>query len=258
VKPGDRVRLRPAAGGDIFDLALTGRVARVEAIEHDFEGRCHIGVTIDDDPGHELGRRRQPGHHFFFSPEEIEPLDDARDPDVAPRLRVLVAGIGNVFKGDDGFGVEVAQRLAQRPHPAGVRIFDAGLRGFDLAYALLDGPDYTILIDVSPRGLEPGTVFLLEPDFVADAGQSEGATVPNAHDMDPVKVVLLARSLGATPRNVVVVGCEPFTFGPEEGHLGLSVVVDAAVPEAVAMVERLIQQFIAVEPVAARLSPQSA
>ena len=75
VKQGDRVLLRPRAGGDVFDLALQGKTAVVEAIEQDYEGRAHLAVVLDDDPGRDLGMLRQPGHRFFFSPEEVEPLE---------------------------------------------------------------------------------------------------------------------------------------------------------------------------------------
>lgn len=74
VKTGDRVRLRPRAGGDIFDLALAGKIAIVESIEQDYEDRVHFAVVLEDDPGQDLGMLRQPGHRFFFSPEEVEPL----------------------------------------------------------------------------------------------------------------------------------------------------------------------------------------
>lgn len=74
VRPGDRVRLRPRPGGDIFDIALAGRVATIEAIEQDYENKIHVAVVLEDDPGRDLGMLRQPGHRFFFSPEEIEPL----------------------------------------------------------------------------------------------------------------------------------------------------------------------------------------
>jgi hypothetical protein len=77
LKPGDRVRLRPRAGGDIFDLALTERVAIIEAIEQDYENKVHLAVVLEDDPGRDLGMLRQPGHRFFFSPEEVEPLSPA-------------------------------------------------------------------------------------------------------------------------------------------------------------------------------------
>ena len=101
---------------------------------------------------------------------------------------VLVAGIGNIFLGDDGFGVEVVQRLAARPQPDGVRVTDFGIRGFDLAFALLDEPEATILIDAMPRGQAPGTVYVLEPDLDAETGASTvgpcRGIVPGARD-DP-------------------------------------------------------------------------
>jgi hypothetical protein len=74
LKQGDRVRLKPRAGGDVFDLVLAGKIAVVEAIEQDYEGQAHLAVVVDDDPGRDLGLLRQPGHRFFFSPEEVEPI----------------------------------------------------------------------------------------------------------------------------------------------------------------------------------------
>jgi hypothetical protein len=74
LKQGDRVRLKPRAGGDVLDLALAGKAAVVEAIEQDYEGQAHLAVVVDDDPGRDLGMLRQPGHRFFFSPEEVEPI----------------------------------------------------------------------------------------------------------------------------------------------------------------------------------------
>jgi hypothetical protein len=79
VKQGDRIRLKPRVGGDIFDLALSGKVAVVEAIEQDYEGKAHLAVVLDDDPGRDLGMLRQPGHRFFFAPEEVEPLPSASE-----------------------------------------------------------------------------------------------------------------------------------------------------------------------------------
>jgi hypothetical protein len=76
IKQGDRIRLKPRVGGDIFDLALSGKIAVVEAIEQDYEGNAHLAVVVDDDPGRDLGMLRQPGHRFFFSPEEVEPLEE--------------------------------------------------------------------------------------------------------------------------------------------------------------------------------------
>src|SRR5437764_15060280 len=99
VRAGSRVALRPRPGGDVFDLALTGRTAVVEAVEEDLDGNVHLAVVVEDDPGRDLGVRRQPGHRFFFSPTEVDPLGEV-EPVAGTRL--LVAGIGNVFLGDDG------------------------------------------------------------------------------------------------------------------------------------------------------------
>ena len=161
---------------------------------------------------------------------------------------ILVAGIGNIFLGDDGFGVEVAQQLATRPQPDGVRVADYGIRAFDLAFALLDEPEATILIDAMPRGAAPGTVYVLEPDLGGDGAASapdhaEGSF--QGHAMTPDSVFALVRTLGGSPRNVTVVGCEPLTFGPEnEGQMGLSEPVAHAVPEAVAVVEELLSRLV--------------
>lgn len=80
LRPGDRVRLRPRAGGDILDIVLDGKTAVIESIEQDYENRAHLAVTVDDDPGRDLGVQRLPGHRFFFSPEEIEPLSEEAVP----------------------------------------------------------------------------------------------------------------------------------------------------------------------------------
>ncbi|MGC2450768.1 MAG: hydrogenase maturation protease, partial [Candidatus Sulfotelmatobacter sp.] len=147
VKIGDRVRLRPRQGGDVLDIALAGQVACVESLEQDYEGKVHVCVVIENDPGRDLGLLRQPGHRFFFDAEEIDPLppeEAAAKPIQQPRI--LVAGIGNIFLGDDGFGVEVIKRLSGKEIPAGVRIADFGIRGLDLTYALQDGYETTILV----------------------------------------------------------------------------------------------------------------
>ncbi len=186
LRRGSRVRLRPRAGGDVFDIALAGRAATVADIEQDVDGGLQVAVTVDDDPGRDLGAINQPGHRFFFSPEEVEPLGGRR---------VLVAGIGNVFLGDDGFGVAVAERLARRELPAGVEARDFGIRGMDLAYALGDY-DAAVLVDAVPRGGEPGTLYVIEPKLDLPGGQFQ------AHGMDPVSVLALARELGGTPERV--------------------------------------------------------
>lgn len=241
---GDRVRLHPRAGGDVFDLALDGRSAWVESIEQDLEGHFMVSVVLDDDPGGELGNRRQPGHRFFFAPDELEPLEPEETNGAAKSPSVLVAGIGNVFLGDDGFGVEVAQRLAQRSLPKGVRVEDYGIRGYDLAYALMARPDLAILVDACPRGDEPGTVYIVEPDLEELDDPAIAAGLPDGHDMNPVNVLRLAKALGGTLGSVVVVGCEPATLGPPEGLMELSQPVHAAVDEAIIQIEELIGRAI--------------
>jgi hydrogenase maturation protease len=143
----------------------------------------------------------------------------------------LVAGIGNIFLGDDGFGVEVVRRLASRPLPAGVRVADFGIRGLHLAFELLEHPDDTmILVDATPRAGEPGTVYLIEPDLETLASPESPA---DAHDMTPAAVFGLLRSLGGTPGRVLIVGCEPLST---EEEMGLSPPVEGAVDEAVALI----------------------
>jgi hydrogenase maturation protease len=154
---------------------------------------------------------------------------------------ILVACIGNIFLGDDGFGCEVARSLAQRSWPENVRVVDFGIRGFDLTYALLDGPDVTIFVDAIPRGNEPGTLYTIELDEVEsiDAGE-----MIDAHDMNPLKVLSMAKSMGAEFKKILLVGCEPATFGPEEGQFGLSAPVAVAVPLAVKVVESLVEKAL--------------
>lgn len=246
LQKGERVRLRPRARGDVFDLTLEGKVAQVESIEQDLEGNFLVAVVLEEDPGAYLGLLRMPGHRFFFTPQEVERLPPdfpAQRPAAVPTI--LVAGIGNIFLGDDGFGVEVAQKLAGRALPYGVTVRDYGIRGYDLAYALVSGADYTILVDACPRGEPPGTVFVLEPDLTELDTPDAGPTVMDAHDLNPGHVLRLARSLGAELRKVVVVGCEPATLGPPEGHMGLSGPVRAAVAAAVPLIEELIARFSA-------------
>ncbi|MEU9035701.1 hydrogenase maturation protease [Streptomyces sp. NPDC048352] len=150
--------------------------------------------------------------------------------------RTLVAGIGNVFLGDDGFGVETLRALAAHPLPDGVEAVDFGVRGVHLAYQLLDGYDTLVLVDATARGAAPGTLHLIEAD--GSGPIAPGSAVLDGHDMSPDTVLALLDTLcagtGATPpRRTLVVGCEPATV--EEG-IGLSPPVAAAVPRAVRMV----------------------
>jgi hydrogenase maturation protease len=244
VRAGNRVRLHPRRGGDVLDIALSGQIAVIESIEQDYEGNAHICVVLDDDPGRDMGLLRQPGHRFFFTPPEIEPLPLEEQPaaTAAPAKRILVAGIGNIFLGDDAFGVEVVKRLRSQELPAGVRVVDFGIRGFDLAYALQDGYDTTILVDAFPHGQTPGTVSLVEPDLNQISELQPGLV--DAHGMNPLHVLRLAASMNTGLRSIFLVGCEPATLGGEEGHMGLSPPVAAAVGQAAAMVFRLITNIL--------------
>jgi hydrogenase maturation protease len=154
--------------------------------------------------------------------------------------RILVAGVGNIFLGDDGFGVEVALALSKRPLPESVSVKDFGIRGFDLAYALLDPWDAVIIVDALPRGQAAGTLYVVEPDLAALAGAPSAETAINPHGMDPVRVLNLAASQGSISAQVLVLGCEPQDFGDElEGRMGLSAPVQAAVQDAAKMVLEL-------------------
>jgi len=240
LRPGDRVRLRPRQGGDVFDLALAGKIATIEALEQDYEGQVHVAIVIDDDPGRDLGFQRQPGHRFFFSPAEIEPIDERVDEPVrAENPRILVAGIGNIFFGDDAFGVEVVQRLSARSLPTGVTVTDFGIRGFDLACALLDGYDLVVMVDACPRGTPPGTLHVIEPDLSA-LDSAEVQTMVEPHGLDPLNVLRLARSMGGTISPIVLVGCEPETLGGDDGAMGLSDCVAAAVTDALPLLDTLL------------------
>ena len=158
--------------------------------------------------------------------------------------RMLVAGIGNIFLSDDGFGVEVVRQLAGRPHADNVEIADYGIRGVHLAYRLLEGYGVLVLIDAAPRGHAPGTVTLVEVDQsrLAGAGQavaSGASPLVDAHGMDPATVLAHLAALGGRVASVLIVACEPEII--EEG-IGLSATVQAAVPDAIALVEQVMQQ----------------
>jgi hydrogenase maturation protease len=242
VRTGSRVRLRPRPGGDVMDIALAGQVATIECIEQDYEGKQHVCVVLDNDPGKDMGLLRQPGHRFFFDAGEVEPLaeEEARHFQPAIKPTILVAGIGNIFLGDDAFGVEVVRRLADRKLPEGVRVADFGIRGFDLAYALQDGYETTILVDACPHGNAPGTLYVIELDLKSLDDPESAQALVEAHAMNPVNVLRMARAMNIEVKNILLVGCEPETLGGEEGQMGLSAPVEAALEEAVTLVESLI------------------
>jgi hydrogenase maturation protease len=152
--------------------------------------------------------------------------------------RILVAGIGNIFLGDDAFGVQVVRRLARHSLPEQVNVIDFGIRGLDLVYALLDGYECVILVDAVQRGGVPGTLYLIEPEVVQSGNES---MTMEGHSLDPAKVLRLARTMGSQVKRLYIVGCEP---SPQDQHEemidGLSLPVQAALSEAIRMIESLI------------------
>ncbi|MEU6776708.1 hydrogenase maturation protease [Streptomyces sp. NPDC046759] len=156
--------------------------------------------------------------------------------------RLLVAGVGNIFLADDAFGPEVIRALEDRPLPSGVRVHDYGIRGMDLAYSLLDGYATAVLVDTARRGHRPGTLSLIEAEPPA------GTAVPEAHGMDPAKVMALAAHLGEEPLpRVLVLACEPEVLpaGDEDLLPGLSAPVREAVGRAVDALHTLIPVLLA-------------
>ena len=160
--------------------------------------------------------------------------------------RILVAGVGNIFFTDDGFGCEVARRLAERALPDGVTVADFGIKGVHLAYELLEGYDVAILVDAAPCGGEPGDLYLIEPKLeeieesplVRAASDGEQALV-DAHGLEPDAIFGMVKALGGTVARALVVGCEPEST---EDGIGLTEVVEAAVEPAIARLIDIIER----------------
>jgi hydrogenase maturation protease len=166
--------------------------------------------------------------------------------------RILVACVGNIFLGDDGFGVEIAKRLAGRRYSDGVEVVDFGIRGVDLAYTLLEGYDTVVLVDAVARGGAAGTLYLIEPEALDDREWDPEATnvALNAHSLDPLRSLRFARALGASPRRLFLLGCEPEEVVAQsqagvdlDVRVGLSAPVDAALDEAIAMLDALLERL---------------
>jgi hydrogenase maturation protease len=161
------------------------------------------------------------------------------------RSRLLVAGVGNIFLGDDAFGVEVVQRLARWPLPKGVRVVDFGIRGLDLAYALLDPYEAVILVDATPRGGQPGTLYVVEPERGPAVPPAEGGPLIEMHNMQPDRVLRLVAAMGGQIQRLLVVGCEPeMPADDQDLPAEMSAPVRAAVDQAVLLVESLVKQLL--------------
>jgi hydrogenase maturation protease len=231
VRTGTRVRLKPTRRADAHDLFYADRLATVKGVFNDVDGAQHVAVALDDDPASDVLEWQ--GRFLYFHPDEIEVVADSKT------LRVLVAGIGNIFLGDDGFGVEVANHIDMDQLAPEVRIGttieDYGIRGVHLAYELLNGSDALVLIDAMPLGERPGTVVTFEPDVDAI-----DASAVDAHSMSPATVLGLLAGLGGQVPRVVIVGCEPLSV--DEG-IGLSDPVSCAVAPAVDAVCELLTEM---------------
>jgi hydrogenase maturation protease len=157
------------------------------------------------------------------------------------KKRVMIAGIGNIFMKDDGFGSAVVNKMANKKFPDGVELKDFGTGGLKLAYDLMKGYDGLIFIDASARGGTPGTIYLIEPnedDFSADL--EKGGPI-NPHDADPATVLRFVKSIGAWPGKVSIVACEPQST--DDFQIGLSESVNSAIDKAIEMVDEIIQQI---------------
>jgi hydrogenase maturation protease len=155
--------------------------------------------------------------------------------------RILVAGIGNTWLRDDGFGSEVVKRLEARELPRGTVVFDFGTGGLDLAYEVMRGYDALVLVDVSHQGGEPGTLYVMEAlEEEVEAGIEDGQVL-NPHGMDPQTVLRFVKTLGAWPGKVLVVACEPAVV--EEMGIGLSEEVERAVGAAADLVAETIDEL---------------
>jgi hydrogenase maturation protease len=156
-------------------------------------------------------------------------------------VRILVAGVGNSWLRDDGFGGEVARRLSARTMPLGVAVMDAGTGGLDLAYEVMRGYDALVIVDVSQQGGEPGTLYVMEPDEESVDGNIADGEAINPHGMDPKTVLRFVKSIGAWPGRVVVVACEPADVS--DLGFGLSEQVQAALDRAVELVVETVDEL---------------
>jgi hydrogenase maturation protease len=158
-----------------------------------------------------------------------------------PLRSILIAGVGNAWLRDDGFGGEVARRLSERRLPDGVSVMDAGTGGLDLAYEVMRGYDGLVILDVSQQGGTPGTLYVMEPDEESVAAGIEDGDVINPHAMDPQTVLRFVKSVGAWPGKVVVIACEPGDV--QEMGWGLSDEVREAVQRAVELVVETVDEL---------------
>jgi hydrogenase maturation protease len=163
-------------------------------------------------------------------------------------MRILVAGVGNVLMGDDGFGVEVARRLSGTELPEGVRVVETGIAGIALVHELGDDLDALLVADAVDRGRPPGTIMVIEPDVVdvhTLSLEERHDLLADMHLATPERAFVLARALGKLPAHLLLIGCQP-----EDAHTprkGLSAPVAEAIPLAVAEILRQVSLLLAAE-----------
>lgn len=188
----------------------------------------------------------EPPKDTWRPPAPDAPLE-LHEPDVTKRPKqVLIAGIGNAWQRDDGFGSEVARRLEGRELPDGIAVIDFGTGGLDLAYQVMYGYDGLLMIDVSRQGGSPGTLYVMEVDEdEVPGGSVEDGEVLNPHAMDPETVLRFIKITGGWPGKVVIVACEPETV--EEMGVGLTPVVEEAVDRAVELVLETAKELLTEE-----------
>jgi len=155
--------------------------------------------------------------------------------------QILVAGVGNAWMQDDGFGGEVARRLGERDMPSGVTVMEFGSGGLDLAYEIMRGYHALVLLDVSRQGGEPGTLYVIEPDPDEFGGAIEDGEAINPHGMDPKTVLRFVSAVGGFSGKVVVIACEPAEI--DDLGIGLSPAVEGAVARAVDLVAETVGQL---------------
>jgi len=160
---------------------------------------------------------------------------------------ILIAGIGNIFLGDDAFGCEVVRQLSFRKLPEHARVIDFGIRSYDLACALTDDYQAVILVDAASRGEMPGTTFLLEIED-SDLKRLNHSTTFDAHSMNPVCAIQMAQSLGDIRAKMFLVGCEPTVSKDTTGEMGLSQEVSQAIPGALKLIDSLLEKLTKHEP----------
>jgi hydrogenase maturation protease len=158
-------------------------------------------------------------------------------------MRILIAGVGNVLRGDDGFGIEALRMLQQRIDIPGVEFFESGIAGISLVQRLMDSFDVLIIVDALDRGGEPGQVYVLEPDLQSLGNKNTNDALVDLHQADPEAVLRLARSLHVLPKQVWIVGCQ--AVGCDDLGAPLSEPVARALPVAAERVQKIVGTLLA-------------